>query len=332
MKRITIADIARESGYSKTAVSFAFNRPERLSREARKKIVEIAERLGYIPDPLARNLSRSSSDAVGLLLPHSVDRALANPHLCDIVRGVGKVCHREALNLTIIPPVEGRAADLAGEAAVDGLLAIGLDPDAGVLAAVTKRKLPFVSIDGDALSGIPSVGIDDCAAARACMDYLQEMGHTKVAILGLDAPAPSESYRYSGIHRKRIRGVQESGVESLFFSCEPSFEAGYAMADRIVHQLPVSACFAFGDTIAIGLIRRCLDLGLRVPGDLSVAGFDGVQEADHISPRLAGIRQPGLEKGEKAAELLLSIMAGKPADSAVLPFRLEKGGSVGRVW
>lgn len=329
MKRITIMDIARASGYSKTAVSFAFNRPERISADARASIFEVAERLGYIPDPLARNLSRSSSDTIGILLPQPVEQAFRNPYLVDLVRGVGTECHRREKSLSLIPPVKGRLPEVAGEAAVDGMITIGLDPEAGVIEALKKRALPMVSIDSYGLEGIPSVGIDDRAAARAGMKRLLDLGHRSIAVVDLSAPDPPRSYRYGGLHARRLEGIKEAcsgGPEPIWRYCEPTVEAGYRAAEELG---PVTAVFAFSDSIAAGLLLRFRELGFDVPGRISVLGFDGTLCSSLVRPRLATIAQPGEEKGEKAAAALFAMIDGERPASLVLPFTLVEGETLG---
>lgn len=341
MKRITITDIARASGYSKTAVSFAFNRPERLSMEALEAIRSAAEELGYFPDPVARNLSRSRSDTIGLLLPQPVEQAFRNPYLVEILRGAGRACHDNELNLSIIPPVKGRYQELAAGAAVDGLIALGLGPDAEVFDTAERRRLPFVAIDGGPFPEAPSVGIDDFAASQALAQLLYDLGHRKILLLGLSAPAPPESYHYSGIHRIRSEGILEifspDGVIRL--DCQASREGGIEAARRFLRgdvEAPgaakePTAVISFSDIAALGFIGTCTAAGRRIPGDISVAGFDGIPEALLAVPPLAGIRQPGFGKGQGAAGLLFALMTGAKVESVVMDWELSLSGTLGSI-
>lgn len=341
MKRVTITDIARASGYSKTAVSFAFNRPERISAEALGAIRAAAEMLGYFPDPVARNLSRSRSDTIGILLPQSVEHSFQNPYLVEILRGVGKACHDMKLTLSIIPPVKGRYQELAAEAAVDGLLALGLGPDAGVFNSAERRHLPFVAIDGGPFPEAPSVGIDDFAASKALAQRLWDLGHRNILLLGLSAPAPPESYHYSGIHRLRAEGVLEIfGADDVVrMDCEASRKGGMEAARRLLMKElagsgkkgALTAVISFSDVAALGFIAALGAAGIQVPGDFSVAGFDGIPEALLVHPPLAGIRQPGFAKGAAAARLLFALMAGEQASPVTMDWELVDSGSMGPV-
>ena len=104
-KRITIQDIAEKTGYSKTAVSFAFNSPSRISKKAAEKILKAAKELDYIPDPMARNFSLGRHMALGFLLPQRVEASLGNPYIQSVISGIAEVCQKRGYMLTLIPPL-----------------------------------------------------------------------------------------------------------------------------------------------------------------------------------------------------------------------------------
>ncbi len=127
MKRPTIKDIARESGYSKTAVSFAFNDPSRISEKACTQILQTAERLGYIPDPMARNFSLRRHLSIGFLLPQEIRYSLQNPYAQQVLLGIGGVCEKYGYTLTLIPPpLNESVTEAVRNAAVDGLITMGM--------------------------------------------------------------------------------------------------------------------------------------------------------------------------------------------------------------
>ncbi|MFA7566255.1 MAG: LacI family DNA-binding transcriptional regulator, partial [Alkalispirochaeta sp.] len=139
MARVTIKDIARISGYSKTSVSFAFNDPGRISEKARKRILAVADSLDYIPDPMARNLSLQRHSSIGLLLPEVIPQAFRNSHLSEIVRGIGAVCEKHGYSLTLIPPLRESVLEGVRSAAVDGLITIGLEPGMETVSLIKRR-------------------------------------------------------------------------------------------------------------------------------------------------------------------------------------------------
>jgi len=164
--RMTILDLAREAGVSKTAVSFAFNSPERLAPATLKRILEKAEEMGYVPNPLARGLARRSSGNLGVLIPQSLPEAFVHPHFQELFQGIGDFCERRQLSLTLIPPLEGCLITAVRNAAVDGVITLGFTPSDTFLDLLQKRSLPLVTVDSRVNSAIPSVTFRDESSAK----------------------------------------------------------------------------------------------------------------------------------------------------------------------
>jgi alanine racemase len=319
--RITINDLARETGYSKTTVSFAFNDPDQISAQARSKILAAADRLGYIPDPVARSLSRRKVGSIGLLLPQSIPFSLQNPYMVRLISGVGDVCNANGLSLTMLPPHRGDLLKSARRAAVDGFITIGLEPEDEVVRAIRNRHIPFVIIDGPPHDGLPSVRVDDRGAARMAMQHVLERGHRSIAILMLEERQAEEDEAYSGIGRERMAGYGDA-LESVGSSLdsrdvvvlrEPCSVAGGEEACRLIlHEHPnVSALVCMSDVLALGVYRECRHAGYRIPDRISVVGFDDIVEAELLNPPLTTVHQPAEEKGRVAGSLLVNMIAGK---------------------
>ncbi len=336
MGRITINDIARISGYSKTSVSFAFNDPGRISDKAREKILSIASELGYIPDPVARNLSLRRHGTIGLLLPQVIPLAFLNPHLSQIIQGIGEVCERAAHSLTVIPPVRESILDGVRNAAVDGLITLGLEPGMESVELIRKRHLPFVTIDGRDGGGFPVVGIDDRGGAADGMRTILNAGHRDVAIISfVEDPRLATSH----VKNQRLAGYNDALAEAglaesprvRFVESEPSLSGGRETMEALLESSPPpSAVVAMSDVIAIGVLQQIETAGLSAPRDVSVIGFDNIPEAVLVSPRLTTIAQPGVEKGRRAAELLMGLIEGEEVDHhVVLPVRTVERESVG---
>ena len=155
MPKVTISQIAKEAGVSKTAVSFAFNDPSQLSSTTLRHIREIAEQLGYTPDPIARSMTTRRTNALGLLLPQDIATALANPFYTQFIRGIGTVCGRAGLTLMLVPPLWGSMLKAIPDATVDGFVVVGLDVDRGEIQLMRRRDVPFVMVDSDAPADVP---------------------------------------------------------------------------------------------------------------------------------------------------------------------------------
>ena len=319
--RPTIKDIARVAGYSKTAVSFAFNDPERISREARERILEVATELGYIPDPVARNLTMKRLGTIGFLVPQDIPVAFQNPYVSEIFRGIGEVCNRHGFTLNVVPPRRGSMFEGVRNAAVDGFITLGLMPDMEIVQVIEQRHIPFVTIDGQAASDIASVSIDDTRLAEMITDHVLSYGHRRIGILAFSPWSRTGEAYYSGIGEKRFAGIAQAlgkvglSLESpqvRMAECECSSEGGAQGAEELFREGErPTAVIAMSDIMAIGAYKTLRAHGLRVPRDVSVTGFDDIPEATFVTPELTTIGQPGYEKGRQAGNMLLSLLAGE---------------------
>src|SRR3990172_2667162 len=149
MPKATIKDIAAKAGVSKTAVSFAFNKPEQLSEATLQHILAVAEELGYSPDPVASNLKTRQTGCIGLLVPQPLPAIARNPHMLAFIEGVGTTCHEAGLSLMLVPPLKGNLRRAIIRAAVDGFLTLGLETFKGTMMVLQQRGVPFVMVDSD---------------------------------------------------------------------------------------------------------------------------------------------------------------------------------------
>lgn len=325
MARVTIKDIARISGFSKTTVSFAFNDPSRIGRNTREKILKIAEELGYIPDPVARNLSLRHHGTIGLLLPEVISFAFYNPYLSQIVQGIGAVCERENHSLTLIPPIRESLMEGVRRAAVDGLITIGLEPGMEAVEFIHRRHLPFVAIDGRVGGEFPVVGIDDRRAAAQVMRHVLSLGHRRIAVVAFG----SEPKLSTGSHVKtqRMAGYKDALDEIdltlkdhvMYSYAESSHNGGSKAALELLDDgHPPTAIIAMSDILALGILEAVSDAGLRVPEDISLVGFDDIPEARLVRPQLTTVSQPGYDKGRHAADTLMQLIANEQTSRHII--------------
>lgn len=340
MGRVTIRAVAEATGFSKTTVSFAFNDPGRIGKETREKILAVAADLGYVPNPGARSLSLGRHGTIGLLLPQNIPRAFANPYTSLILQGIGQVCESEGHTLTLIPPIKESLLLGVRSAAVDGLITLGLDPGSETVGVIRKRHLPFVTIDGRSGNGFPVVGIRDRELAGEAMRYVVEQGHRRVLVVSIiDARDFSEG---SYVRNERLVGYQHafdqlSGAgdpqaELLHLSCDASLAGGRAVVEQLRELKPLpTAVLVMSDIVAIGIMERLFEIGLQVPGDISLVGFDDIPEAGIVRPQLTTVSQPGEDKGRAAAEILMRMLRGEHVrPETVLHGRLLLRGTVSR--
>lgn len=344
-KRITINDIAQECGVSKTSVSFAFNDPGRLSVQTRENILKTAERLGYFPDPLARNLSLRKHNSIGFLLPQDIGSTLGNPYISLVIQGIATVCQQKGHTLTIIPPFHSSALDAVKLAAVDGLIALGMDVDPGVTDFLNKRKVPFVTIDGKAAPNLPSVNIDDRLAAFQIMKEVLDKGHRRLAIVSLtedlftaadaENPLTAPYLRRQGYEEAlKQYGLDLATPDVSVLVCECTFQDGRDLVSKLLGlRQKITAVIAMSDIVALGILYGLKEQGIQVPSQLSVVGFDDIPEAALSYPKLTTVSQPGIEKGKLAAMMLFDYLEGKSSEikQAYIPFELAMRESLGPV-
>lgn len=334
MAKITISEIARRAGVSKTAVSFAFNYPERLSEDTLRHILAVADEVGYAPDPVASNLKTRRTGCVGILVPQPIPIMTRNPYLLTFIEGVGEVCHESGMSLMLVPPLKGNLRRAIVRAAVDGFLTLGLETFRGTMVVLQQRGVPFVMVDSDPTPDIPCVNIDDEAGAYAAMSYALERGHREIAVFGIRSGHHGDYHKYAGTLQRRITGYARALAEhglSLdapgiqLHECECDAAGGYEGLHALWQaRWRPTAIVSMADVIAIGVMQAARELGLRVPDDLSLIGYDDIEASRLTCPALTTIRQPAVEKGRIAAQLLLQRIEERSlaAEHVVLPVEL----------
>lgn len=314
MSRVTIADVASAAGVSKTAVSFAFNSPERLGQATLERVLGVAEDLGYTPHPAARALSTRRSGTIGLLVPQRLTAVFANPFVSELIQGLGEQCDEHDLTLLLVPPLDGSLETAIRRASVDGFISLGLSPDDTALHILDRIGIPTVLIDSDGTPNHPAINIDDVGGAESAARHLLELGHQRIAIIVLPpvraqmSSTPAAARRLEG-YRKAIDAA--GGPQPVAMVSGISVAAGA----RAFESMPTgkrrpTGVLAMSDMAAIGVISAAQEAGLRLPEDLSVVGFDDVPAAAWTNPPLTTVRQPILEKGRLAARLLIQRMGG----------------------
>ena len=313
--RVTLKHIAAEVGVTPMTVSNAFNRPDQLSAELRERILERAQALGYAgPDPLARGLRRGRAGAVGLVSDTPLSYAFDDPAASAVMAGLCSVTEERGLGLVLVP-----SGGLLPSAAVDGVVVYSVGERDPLLAAA--RPLPTVIIDQPRDTGLPTVGIDDRAAAFDAARHLTARGHRRFAVVtfGLEADVrvgPADLARRHGssyaVSRNRLAGYEAALTEAgIDWAATPVIECAGSVRARgreAAQALDATAVLVTSDVLALGV--------LDAAPHLAVVGFDDIPEAEAAG--LTTIRQDHRAKGRCAGELLLSDQP----ESVTLPYEL----------
>jgi DNA-binding LacI/PurR family transcriptional regulator len=316
ISRPRIADVAREAGVSKTAVSFAFNSPDRLAPDTAQRIRLVAEQLGYTPHPVARMLSQRETRTIGVLTPQALSVIFANPFFGAFSAGVAIAAEELGYALTFISPLHGSLAMAMGRATVDGVVAIGLGDDHAEVEMIRRAGVPLVLVDSASLPEHGSIDVDDVGGARAAAEHVIALGHRDVLVVGVEPPAPARSTDPDSVTGRRLRGYR-AAFEAIGSSIPgerivlgpASIDGGIAaLGDAWGRGLRPTAVLAMSDAMAIGVMRAVRDRGLAVPDEVSIVGFDDIDLAQHVDPPLTTVQQPIRRKGEEAVRLLLTVI------------------------
>lgn len=339
MRRPTISDVADAAGVSKTAVSFAFNRPDRLAHDTAVRIRTVAETLGYRPHPVARMLSQGRTHTIGVLTPQALSVVFENPFFGSFTAGVAAAAEASGYVLQFVSPLHGSLARAIDRATVDGVVAIGLSAHHPEVEQIRQAGVPMVLVDSTAMPTQPAVDVDDEGGARLAAEHLVGLGHRSFVVLAIESAEPGDVADPDGVPARRLRGyrtaLHAAGVHlpAAAVLTSPSTIPGGAAAFAELWDagLRPTAILAMSDAIAVGAMRAARERGINVPADLSVVGFDDVELAQFADPALTTIHQPIARKGEQAVELLLGILEGTvgPDQHEILATRLVVRASTG---
>ncbi len=336
-RRVTLAEMASALGVAPSTVSNAYNRPDQLSAELRARIMATATRLGYAgPDPAARSLRRGRAGAIGLLYTDRLSYAFADPAAILLLQGIARAAEEEGLGLLLLPGRSGGVRPTSSQAVVDGFIIYSLAQGDPQIAAALVRRLPTVLVDVAHGVGGPVVGIDDLGAAREAAMQLLTLGHRRFGVIAFGlgpehtaghADARQQDAATFHVTAERLHGYTAALVAAglpwatvpVYTCADNTREAGREAALRLLaHEPRPTALLAMSDQYALGALDAARALGLTVPDDLSIVGFDDIPEAALAQPALTTIRQDHHEKGLRAARLLIAQLRGEDAPALTL--------------
>ncbi len=328
----TLADVARAAGVSTATVSRCLNAPERVSAATRAAVMAAVQGLGYAPNHAAQSLAASRSDTFGVIIP-TMDNAVFARGIQTFQETLGAA----GVNLLIA----SSAYDAAEEAAqirtlvargADALLLIGYARDPAIYAYLARRRVPtLVAWAWAAEAPCPAVGFDNERAMRAMTGAVLARGHRRLAMISArTADNDRAAERVAGFRAEsRAAGIDPATlpvVETVYSIAD----GRAAAADLLARADRPTAILCGNDVLAMGALMAARDLGLAVPGELSITGFDDIELAEVAVPSLATVHVPHRQMGRRAAETLLAMARdGATPDSVALPTRLCLRDSLG---
>ena len=315
-RSVSLGDVAQHSGVSTATVSRVINNPEKVAARNRDAVNASIEKLGYIPDGAARALASRHSRIIGAVVP-TLDNALFAAGIQSLQRRLRQ--H----DYTLI--VASHEYDLVEELnevkmllrqGVDALLMVGSRHDPALLQLLEEKGVPYVNCwawESESLQ--PYIGFDNRKAARKIADYLLDLGHVELAVI---AGRTENNDRA----RDRVLGIEDAiEARNLRLAPEKIIERSYsvkqgreAMRQLLQMDRLPTAVLCGNDILAMGAVAECQSSGIKIPEEISIAGFDDLDMSSQIKPALTTIHVPSAEMGENAAEYLVAKITQQPLE------------------
>jgi len=325
MKKITIADVAKHAGVSKSTVSQYLNqRFDYMREETKERIEDAIEKLGYRPNILARSLKQKSTTTIGVIVAN-----ILHEFSTQIIRAIEDVCNERDFHVIVCnaddnPDKEKKYIDMLRAKQVDGLIAIPTGENVSLYQDLVKENFPFVFIDR-LIEGvdIDAVLLDNEKASYLAVESFIKHGYSKVAMLApsLHSNITPRIERLNG-YKKALEQYQVPLNEEYLVNCEIS--EMQQVLDRLLHlQHPPNAILAGNDLVLYEVLAYSKKLNIQIPDDVALIGIDDVSYAEVFSPALTTIAQPTFEMGEKAANILFEKIQNKDHINQAGIYRFE---------
>lgn len=316
MKQATIADVAAAAGVSMMTVSRAINGKEGVSSATRRRVLDIAQELGYRPSKVARGLVTRRTGTIGLVVPD-----IANPFFAGIARGVEDVAYVHSLTVFLLNtsedvPREERALDSLTAQQVDGLILCSARQPEGALQRQLTR-FDHVVLVNCTLDTPPSnsatINVDDSTGSALAVLHLVARGRRRIALVAGPRNSRSGRQRLAGY----LAGLAQSSpdmvdqAQEVIVHCPPSSEGGRTAMLALLDRRPaLDAVIAYNDLVAVGVLQACRERSVAVPDQVALVGADDIPLARLITPALTTLRIDMEALGRQAMEMLLAKMEG----------------------
>jgi len=323
----TIYDVARNAGVSAATVSRVLSNPDIVTERTRAVVLRAVDLLGYSPNATAKSLRTLRTRKLLVSVPD-----ISNPFFSLIIQGIEETAQQDGYAVVLgdthhDPRREDRYAQMLQQQEADGLIILGHRMPETLVSWIKRRGPGAPIVNGCEYSpemGVPSAHIDNAAAAAEAMDHLYGLGHSRIGVITGPLNSPLSQDRLRGVEmRAKARHAHR---QVLTVTGDFTIESGAAAAGKLFERkAPPTAIFCFNDEMAIGVLEYAGRMGLSVPGDLSLVGFDDIRFARHLRPALTTVSQPMRDIGRETVRLLLGVIDGSIVTpvSVTLPHRLE---------
>lgn len=321
---MNIKDIAKLAGVGVSTVSRVLNDHKDVSQETREKVLAIIEAEGYVPNDNARNLKRISTNNIGVMI-----RGQFNPFFSRMLEVIEEEITRNDhsmilhYNHKIGNDIEA-ASSLITEKKLQGLICLGGDFDGIENSHIFELDVPIVLLSSTIKESgqknmFSSVVIDNMEASRYAVNRLCKMGHSKIGLITTSDQDVDIGSRRSQGYKRALEDNEITFDWKYVEMADYDFKSGYDAAMRLLRkELGISALFITSDVMAIGASKAILDYGFKIPGDISVIGFDGLDYTEFFSPSLSTVVQPIEKMGKIGAKMIFQLLNGQIENKHVI--------------
>lgn len=306
----TISDVAKLSGLSKTTVSRVINNHPYVSDKKREKVLEAMEELGYTPNPSARRLRGQLTTTIGVIVPRIV-----NPFFSYLVNSIERAAYKKGYQVLICQSHEDKEKEIAflnllKTRQVDGIIMTSIENDWKLIESYNKYGSILLCNDYVDQAVVPMIRLDQTKGAYLGVKHLIEKGHQKIAYCtgGLFDKEGKGKDRNQGFQKALYEAGMQINPNWIFIN-QHTIEDGKQILKQIIEldDRP-TAIFTGSDEIASGIMIEAKELGLTIPNDLAIIGFDDQPVAEILDPKLTTIRQPVDQMGKKAIEVMIEML------------------------
>ncbi len=315
-KKVTIADIARRAGVSAMTVSRYLSGKGPVAKATAEKLKAIIAELDYQPNYLARSLSSKKSLIIGVTIPRA-EHVLMDNYIAQVISGITDVAQVHDYRIILLPfdnenPQPMEFVNFYRSKLVDGLILLKTFHKDPRIAALASKKIPFVLVNHKYYAdAVNFVDVQNQQGVQQAVELLYEKGHRQIAFICGDLRETNARDRLNGFlksMKKMNIPVRQEWIVEGQFDQKVAYEKS---AILFKNEKRPTAVIASDDYMAIGVMQRARENGLKIPQDLSIIGFDDIELSRYIKPSLTTVRQPLLKLGQSAANILLKLINGQ---------------------
>jgi LacI family transcriptional regulator len=333
-EKLTIRQIAKLAGVSRSTVSRVINDHPNVSPKTREQVLQIVAETGFRPDPIARSLSSHRAGIIGLVIPLAIQSLFEDPFFPRLVQGISQGCniHDFILSLFLLHTPEEEAKlypRVSRRQLLDGVIVTATRNGDPLIPQLLANRIPFVLHGRHEDPRVSFVEVDNLSGAHTAVTHLVRLGRRRIALIA----GPSDSLAAEDRKRGYLDALQERRVpvdEALIVHGDFTETSGYQAMQRLLPHEP-DAVFVASDSMALGALRTLREAERRVPEEVALVGFDDLTHAATAEPPLTTIRQPIQRTGALAVEMLIDILGNgaEPARHIILPTELVIRASCG---